>query len=150
METSHSRYPVWLCGLGSVACFLLSLISRAYCTGTGGASCAIGWVALLMGWFELAAKPLAGLPWLANPLWLVGWVFMLVSGRLASIVMLGSLLCGLLFLGSPGVMQDESGGQSRIDSFEIGYWLWLASFALGLAAALLATRRSSKLLRTPQ
>jgi hypothetical protein len=48
-----------------------------------------------------------------------------------------------MFLGTPGVMSDEGGAEHLVNSFEIGYWLWLASCVLALLAALIATQAST-------
>ena len=137
MEISSSRNQVRLWILASVICYLGSLVSKAYCTD--GTSCVVGFLPLVLGWFYSAVDPIAGLPWLANPLLIMGWILCLLFLRGPAVVTtVGSLLCSLMFLGTPGVLQDEGGSVRRVTSLEIGYWLWLASCALACVAAWLS------------
>jgi hypothetical protein len=105
-----------------------------------GTDCTVGILTLVFGWFQLVSHPLAGLPWLANPLVIAGWFLTILSPRLAVSLTVGSLVCALMFLASPGVMTDEGGGQHQVNSLEIGYWLWLVSCALAFLASISASR----------
>ena len=144
METSRSPKWAQVCVLASVICYLASLPSNAYCMGRG-TDCSVGFMALIFGGFQLATDPLAGFPWLANPLLIIGWFLVFFSPRRAVFLTAGSLLCALMFLGTPGVMSDEGGAQHQVNSLEIGYWLWLASCALALLAASIATNAITSL-----
>jgi hypothetical protein len=144
METPRSGKWAQVCVLTSVICFFVSLPSNAYCMGRG-TDCTIGFMSLIFGVFQLATDPVAGLPWLANPLLIIGWFLVFFSPRRAVFLTAGALLCALMFLGTPGVMSDEGGAEHQVNSFEIGYWLWLASCALALFAALISTNTSTTL-----
>lgn len=137
------RFPKWsrVCLLASVICYLASLPSNAYCEGLG-TNCVRGFMSLIFGAFQLVDAPLSGLPWLANPLLVIGWLSIFLLPRGAVFLTLASLLCASMFLATPGVMFDEGGGHRQVNSFEMGYWLWLASCALGFLAAWISANSS--------
>jgi hypothetical protein len=144
MESSRPLNWAQAFVVASVICYLISLTSNAYCMARG-ASCTGGLMAFIFGGFQLVADPLAGIPWLANPLLIAGWFLILLSPRRAVIPTVGALLCALMFLATPGVMADAGGNPHQVDSFERGYWLWLASCAFGVLGALTAANAPLKL-----
>lgn len=76
--------------------------------------------------------------WLANPLCLLSMVFLFKSnGKLSiSLAIIASMLA-FSFLNWKEILISESGSTGKILTFEMGYYLWLASifiYALGVTS----------------
>ena len=126
---------LWL----SIGLYLLSLSQIAVCLDPG--VCYRGWEALAFGW--LGVPRLANLTWIANPLLLFGWLFapngprpLSASFCVAALMVSGAFLFATEVVGSGvGVLREAD-----LVSRGTGYWVWLASIATALAAALLFPR----------
>jgi hypothetical protein len=87
----------------------------------------------LIGWLGPIG---AEFGWFANP-----WIWFANKNILAGNYRSGSIyaamaLALILFLRFRGtILVDEGGGRSRIESFEIGYWMWVISALISLAGA---------------
>jgi hypothetical protein len=98
----------------------------------------IGPLGMLDGYFQ----------WLANPLLLFVW-FQLGKKHWLPAAFLGSvavaLMLSLIVRGE--ILLDEGGHYSRIDSYNLGYWLWVMSALLPTLAALFNLRRQRNAIR---
>jgi hypothetical protein len=118
--------------------FALSLFKDGYFVERGDSITSAGsaWLLLLIGWMGLFLGIIA---WLANPLLLVGWL--LLAGRqprAAAVCALAATVCAGSFLFYKTMITDEAGHRSRITGYGLGYWLWLGSAAVLVAASLVA------------
>ena len=117
------------------ACMFLDTFSV-----TGQRSFADGWWLLFFGWTMLD-RGHEYLAWLANPLLFLGWILVLLRLRLpAAGSAMGALAFGIAFLGATTV-DVSSDGPVEITGYKEGYWLWLASMAVALVAAVLSARQ---------
>lgn len=112
----------------SVLLFAAALTQTAFFWGTQGASAVTGWRLLLRG-----SSGLSGgyVEWLANPLLLASWIAALRGWR--ALWLAASLAAGLLML----VFLFRQ----QIHRLGPGYWLWLASAAVSVAARMRAPAR---------
>lgn len=127
---------LWL----SISLHLLSLSQIAVCLDPG--ACYRGWEVLAFGWLGIGR--LANLTWLANPLLFFGWLFAPSGPRFLAVSFCGAaLMSSGAFLFATEATGSGPGGVLReadLVSRGAGYWLWLASSATALAAALLFPR----------
>jgi hypothetical protein len=92
-----------------------------------------GWLGLDLG-FEYV-------PWLANPLLFLAWILVLLRVRLVAVgSAMRALALGIAFLGVT-TLDVSSDGPVEITGYGEGYWLWLASMAVALVAAMLSAKR---------
>ena len=90
----------------------------------------IGWIGIFGGVYA----------WLANPILLVAWTFILFhrNGR-ATILLIASLGLALSFLREKHWERDESGMHTaNITGYGLGYWLWIASIGIALIGCVFA------------
>mgnify|MGYP001599587821 CR=1 FL=1 len=80
-----------------------------------------GWAGLLYGG--------AVLTWLANPLLFTSWLLTRKKIRLSILLSLISSSISLSFLFFETIRGSEIEKYTKIISYELGYWLWLASSA---------------------
>jgi hypothetical protein len=137
-----SRSIFWL----SVALFALCLTQDGYFIAGNSPrawSPAIG--LLLVGWIGMSQK---FFEWLANPLLILAWFFFWKSkpGR-ASIFSSLAFLFMTSFLLEKRVLSDENGRTAAITGYGLGYWLWIASAVVMMAAAGMALLEDRR--RTP-
>jgi hypothetical protein len=129
MKTS-SRYMFWL----SVALYLACLTQDGYFIAGNNPrawSPAIG--LLLVGWLGLSQ---AVFSWLANPFMILAWFsyWKLKPGRALTCSAIAFLFM-VRFLFEKRVLSDENGRTSAITGYGLGYWLWIASAVVLMAAA---------------
>ena len=108
----------------SIALFVASLFLVPIQT-TANKEAVIGLFLFLWGWLG----PLDGVfAWYANPLLFLAW-FSFSDGRTTSAVQKGicSALLASTYLLHKSILLDEGGGRAMIVSYNLGYWLWLAS-----------------------
>lgn len=117
----------------SIILFAFSLTQKAYCT-TGVCSDSIA--VLIFGFFGLA-YPLATWTWLANPLLLGAWIFLLRNPRISLYLSICSTLLAASFLLFDQIIDNENGQYKQIISYQAGYWVWLLSHGLILSANML-------------
>lgn len=141
----QSRVSITLLIL-SLGLYVASLFSDGFYIQTAHARDAtIGWALLQFGWLSLFNGIIA---WLANPLLIAGWVMLrLHRERAAALFAVTALACSSSFLLCQTIITAEAGSPERIDGYGLGYWLWLASPAVLVAASLVAAKASH--LQTP-
>jgi hypothetical protein len=67
----------------------------------------------------------------------MGWLLLAVrQRRSAAACAFAATACAGSFLFCKTIVSDEAGNRSRITGYGLGYWLWLASAAVLLAASL--------------
>ena len=95
---------------------------------------------LFFGWtFPLGGAFVPFAFWLANPIYIMSIIFIIrkkINGIYLSYV---PFTIALIFSQMRSIMTSESGSQTDITSLELGYKLWLASFAI-LTFGLLVNR----------
>ena len=103
--------------------------------------CQRGWVALAFGW--VGVSRVEDLAWFANPLLIFGWLLAPSGARfLSGPFCVAALLISGAFLFATKVVGPGEGGFREADLVSIGsgYWLWLASIAMAVVAAMLFPR----------
>jgi hypothetical protein len=133
----------------SLALYMSSLFQTAFCldpTGLQGnpaTDCFHGWAALVWGGIGVVSAA-ANLTWLANPILLFAWLVILVGVRRVSIAFcLVAFAIAATFAATQTVTRPPSTAELRdaaLLSLGVGYWLWLASIATALIAAILFPR----------
>jgi hypothetical protein len=105
---------------------------------------------VLLGWRELIVINEAGLftalLWVSNPLWLIFFVTGIKKESRSSFYFsLAALLLGLLFFLAKVVTVSEAGGQpDPVTVYGFGFWLWLSSLVMAVAASFSLFRKSQK------
>src|SRR5262249_32211982 len=113
--------------------FVTSLFNEGYSDDRGGRP-APALLLFLIGWLGVF---LGFIAWLANPLLLMGWILLAVRRRRsAAACAFAAAVCAGSFLFCKPIVSDDAGHRSRITGYGLGYWLWLASAAVLLAASL--------------
>lgn len=107
----------------SILIYIISLSQNCFCTS----HCANSFLALIFGFFGIATGGLGNLCWIANPLLFMSWVVFYKDLKSSFIFSLFASLLSFLFLFATEVAVDEAGSPRKIQSLEIGYWLWLSS-----------------------
>lgn len=135
MTTMHRRLTSRNLLLASLVAYLACLPFNSFCVSEECGKWP-GWGVLFMGWMELILHTEAGVSWLANPILLVAWVSILFRWRIwAWVFSVTALLLGIGFLGVDEIIVDEGGALRSVTGYAAGYWLWLVSMALAVAAA---------------
>ncbi len=67
------------------------------------------------------------LVWLANPLYLLGLMYLVKVQKVSRIFSLISFILGLSFFNWTEILAAENGRTASIESFNMGYWLWILS-----------------------
>jgi hypothetical protein len=124
----------------SVLLFAWSLSFDAYYTD-GRPDGAPALLTLLTGWLGVT---IGGFSWLANPLLGAAWLCLLLKRDVRAAFAAGAatILASAFFFQS-SIVVDEAGTVGRISGVGRGYWLWLASMAIALAAACVPPMRSA-------
>lgn len=68
--------------------------------------------------------------WLANPLYFLSIIFFIKYRNTAQVLSLLSCILALSFVTWDKVLASESGRLAKIESLDIGYWLWLSSIVI--------------------
>lgn len=116
-----SRYIV---AAFSLLLYLISLALPAFDLEQGDDSYYLGLVVVLFGALSFDPR------WLANPLWLIGVLCLLIKFRLAALLTLVTAsLLALICFGYVGtsIARDSSGTDTTILQMGSGYYLWLVS-----------------------
>ena len=122
----------------SVILFAASLTQDAFCV-SGICSDWQGWSILLFG-------ALGHTSWFANPLLGFSWIATLSARRVPALILsLAALLLAGSFMFETSVITNEAGMANPVTGLREGYFLWLASMALGALAALFARKVPVKL-----
>lgn len=91
---------------------------------------ASGWYNLLLGWMGIVIGDYVSLIWLANPIYFFALLFYLNGNRFSILLSLIATLLAYSFSQLTEIVTSESGEMSKITSFELGYKLWVTSFAI--------------------
>lgn len=128
----------------SVALFITSLALPAVFTQKGSEM--YGLACFLLGWADLSGD---GTSWLANPVLLFSWIFLLVKQpKIAAFLGLISVGLALYYFTETEITVNEAGHKSPITSYGLGYYLWLASCVTMLVGSLILLK--SKPENTPE
>lgn len=107
----------------SILIFGISLFQNCFCTS----QCVNSFLALLFGFFGITTGGIANLCWIANPLLIMSWKTFYKDTKSSLTFSLFASVISFMFLFATEVAVDEAGSPRKIDSLEIGYWLWLSS-----------------------
>jgi hypothetical protein len=102
-----------------------------------------GWGILIMGWLSMFTNCPANWTWLANVFLLLAWRAMFTRARTPAVVLsvIAVAVAGA-FLLCRNVVVGEDGSPRLIESYHLGYWLWLAStVTAALGAFAIQTQR---------
>lgn len=120
----------------AVAVYVVCLPLDAFCVA-GKCGDWPGWGALAFGWLLVGATD-ANSMWLANPLLFASWLCTWLHQRwVALAAALGALVLALAFMSFKTVVTNEGGIPMAISGYAAGYWVWVASIALSIVAAVL-------------
>lgn len=118
----------------SIVCWALSLLLPAANLGIVTAN---GWEILVSAWRAIGSLDIVGLSWLANPLLLGAWLtFFAFPGHRH---LLAGLASGALFAALTSFLYNAVTNESEgmlVESFEPGFYVWLASTLLQTVAAI--------------
>lgn len=106
----------------SILIYGISLFQDCFCTS----HCVNSFFALLFGFLPLNTT-IANLCWSANPLLFISWVVFYKNPKSSLTFSLLASAISFMFIFCTEVADNEGGSPSRIESLEIGYWLWLSS-----------------------
>ncbi|WP_174975685.1 hypothetical protein [Burkholderia contaminans] len=125
----------------SVLLYLVAMFTAPFRTGAPAPHpWADGWQVLLMGWMGVLVGIYA---WLANPLVFAAWLLTAKRYRAQAVMLAGlALLFGMSFLSQHQIAVDEAGNVEPVHLDAIGYWCWLASFAVAVVGAALLPGRT--------
>lgn len=106
----------------SILIYVISLSQNCFCTG----HCINSFFALSFGFLPLTTG-IGNLCWLANPFLFASWIVFNKDTKSSFILSLLASVISFMFIFSTEVAVDTGGSPSKIQSLEIGYWLWLLS-----------------------
>ena len=112
----------------SIGLMLFAVTQDAYCTVEG---CMHSMIAFVLGIFGMFIGGNETLTWFANPLLILAWALVKYH-KVSLLLSLLSTLTALAFLMFDEVVINEAGHSSIITSYDVGYWLWIASHAVML------------------
>lgn len=105
----------------SLVIFIISLTQTAVYTKGSEMH---AFVCFILGWADLEDS----LSWLANPVLLAAWFFILIKQIKISIIFSILAFClTLLYLSTNTIVTNEAGSKSVIISLGLGYYLWVLS-----------------------
>jgi hypothetical protein len=110
----------------SIIIFGISLFQNCFCTN----GCISSFVAVLFGFLGITTGGIANLCWVANPLLYMSWMTFYKDTKSSLIYSLLASVISFMFIFATRVAVDEGGSPRRIQSLEIGYWLWLSSILI--------------------
>lgn len=94
------------------------------------------------GFAILGCGFLEWLVWLANPLYITSFIFLLNGSKKAALCGITAVVAGVSFLFWKEVLISESGRMDPIIAFESGYYLWVCSMLILLSGVLLLPEES--------
>ena len=130
----------------SAALFVICLPFDAVCTN-GGCAAWPAWSILAFGW--ISPNSLANVAWWANPVLFVSWA--LLFRRSAASLFWGGFAAVLVLLPlfSPTVVMNEGGVATRLQGFQLGYWLWVGAAEVNLIACIVSRTASKREKHSP-
>lgn len=128
----------------SIILYLICLQFYAFCTEIDRCFGEKSWSVLLIGGLSIAGS-WANFTWMANPAIFSAWYFIIKNNKgKAKKFSVIAIFLAFSFLFVTEVMVNESGAPTKILRVETGYWLWLASMVLSLAASLFMENTKSQ------
>ncbi|KGT08473.1 hypothetical protein CMU71_00615 [Elizabethkingia anophelis] len=123
----------------SIALFVASLTQTAV---NMGSDYMLSIACLLLGWAEVFE---GGIAWLANPLLFISWLLLIIKQPKISVPLsLIAFFLSLSYLSVSTITVNEGGGKAEITSYDLGYYLWLASsisMSIGSIWTIISNRR---------
>lgn len=112
-----------------------------------------GWTLLFFGWmglFSILDGDASAIGWLANPLFLLGTIAILVGLRLMALIAMALAFAFALasFLLNK-ILVDEAGNTAAVIGYDVGFWIWLSSIGVGLLIAVLIQFLPARSTRAP-
>ncbi len=105
-------------------------------------------VLFFLGWTFVLGGSTESLIWWANPIYVFAVFLFMKNNRLSIVVSILALTIAICFSLLDKIVTSESGERSRITSLELGYKMWVLSFAILFLGSLVDTiidfRRKSK------
>lgn len=129
------RKTIWIISLSILG---ISLLCPTYCTNVQCSPLGSGLTDLLFGW---AGAIFVGNPyyaWFANPFFITAIFTNRKVPVLSLIFSVLAVVIALTFLKGGPVLLNEAGHMGYITKLQIGYWLWLASMVVLVAASVVA------------
>ena len=124
-----------------VACCLPALNLLGKANTQGEQSTMVGVLALIMAFFAMLEGQFA---WLANPLWFVAMVLVAIGLNRAALIasVLAILVAQQTWMVVGTEINGDEGGVKKylVTSLGIGFWLWVFSFVLIAAVAIVRPR----------
>ncbi|WP_292008652.1 hypothetical protein [Chryseobacterium sp.] len=121
---------------------ILLIISLFLPAGIAGGKSIDTLMCFLLGWFVLFDGEIS---WLANPMLIISWFCLAINKtKISTITSLLAVLLSLSFLFSKEIILNEAGHKGPIESYGLGYFLWLASCMVILAGSLLILKTKNK------
>lgn len=115
--------------LASAVLYTIALFTPAFAFAAGDSSFILGMVCLLFGWGKLA--------WYANPILLAAYIaFLKKKDVLTTILSVAALAVAATTLSIEEVPRNSSGTLTRVVGFGLGFYFWLSSMAVLLAAGI--------------
>lgn len=109
-----------------------------------------GCMLFFFGWtFPLGGALVPFFFWLANPIYIFSLISIIRKKNHGYTVSYVPLILALIFSQMKRFMTSESGSETDITSLELGYFLWLSSFALLAIGVALNTYINKKSKTTP-
>jgi len=130
LSENFKRYALLL----SIALFLLSLTQNCYCTASG--ECDSGFSLPFFGWAGMYFGGTMFI-WLANPVLFLAWQTIRRPNHASLILSMLAAFAALSFLFFKSIFEIDA-EISAITHFMAGYWLWLASSWVMVAANVIA------------
>lgn len=126
------RKIIWLISLIIMG---VSLLCPTYCTNAKCSEPGSGLIDLLFGWFAAFFLGSTYFAWFANPFLIVAVFTNKKVPVLSLIFSVIALSIALTFLKGGKVLLNEAGHEGYITKLQIGYWLWISSMVIMIAAS---------------
>lgn len=95
-----------------------------------------GWTLLLLGWLESLSLSIRGVAWLANPVYYLGLIAMLIRRYgWATVIQIVAIGLASASFAVQSVMIDEGGHEAAVVGLGPGFWLWYSSILISGAAS---------------
>jgi uncharacterized membrane protein YhaH (DUF805 family) len=115
----------------SLIVYVISLTQTAISSNELEDKTLSGIACLVMGGLAiLGGGILEWIIWLANPLYFLSIVLLFNSNKMAKIFSSLATIIALSFTAWKEILVSESGRNGRIDSLDLGYWLWILSLTI--------------------
>lgn len=135
MKNQKLRKMLWMCSWIILA---VSLACPTYCTTAHCSGPMSGFIDLLFGWFGALFLGKTYAAWFANP-FLITAIFTNKKAPVLSLIFsVIALPIALTFLQKGEVLLNEAGHKGYVTELQIGYWLWLSSMIMTMAAAIVS------------